>query len=80
VIAFVPDQRVRRAMNVRWGITPLPAVIPSDTDAMIALMDEGVRREGLVERGEYVVMAASSPAGRARTNMMKVHRVGNPVR
>ncbi len=80
VIAFVPDQRVRRAMNIRWGITPLPAVIPSDTDAMIALMDEGVRREGLVERGEYVVMAASSPAGRARTNMMKVHRVGNPVR
>lgn len=80
VIAFIPEQRVRRAMNVRWGVTPLPAQVPSDTDAMIALMDEGVRRAGIVERGEYVVMAASSPAGKARTNMMKVHRVGNPAR
>jgi pyruvate kinase len=80
VIAFIPQQRVRRAMKIRWGVTPLPAEVPSDTDAMIGLMDDGVRRAGLVRSGEVVVMAASSPAGKARTNMMKVHRVGNPVR
>ena len=80
VIAFIPQQRVRRAVNVRWGVTALPAEVPSDTDAMIGLMDEGVRRAGLVGSGEYVVMAASSPAGKTRTNLMKVHRVGSPAR
>jgi hypothetical protein len=28
--------------------------------------------------GESVVMAASSPAGRTHTNLLKVHRVGEP--
>jgi len=27
-----------------------------------------------------VVMAASSPAGRTTTNMLKLHQVGSPVR
>ena len=47
---------------------------------MIALMDEGLRSRGAAERGQSVVMAASSPAGRTHTNMLKVHHVGEPVR
>jgi pyruvate kinase len=80
VIAFVPDARVRRSVCLRWGITTLPVAVPSDTDEMIALMDEGLQRAGLVERGQSVVMAASSPAGKTHTNMMKVHQVGDPIR
>ena len=59
---------------------PLPADLPDDTDAMIALMDRGLREHGVVEPGALVVMAASSPAGRTTTNMMKLHQVGSPVR
>jgi hypothetical protein len=47
---------------------------------MIALMDDGLLREGLVPPGTLVVMAASSPAGRTSTNMLKLHQVGSPVR
>jgi hypothetical protein len=43
-------------------------------------MDEGLRRRGLVQPGELVVMAASSPAGRTTTNMLKLHTVGSPAR
>ena len=49
-------------------------------DAMIALMDEGLRRYGLASAGQAVVMAAASPAGRTTTNMIKIHHVGSPVR
>jgi pyruvate kinase len=80
VYAFIPDERVRRANAILWGVIPLPARKPADTDEMIALMDEGLRSFGLADPGDAVVMAAASPAGKTTTNMLKVHRVGSPVR
>jgi pyruvate kinase len=80
IAAFVPDLAIRRALSLRWGVVPLPTEDPGDTDAMIALMDEGLRRRGIARDGQTVVMAASSPAGKSHTNMLKVHRVGGPVR
>ncbi|MGZ4150765.1 MAG: pyruvate kinase, partial [Actinomycetota bacterium] len=80
IYAFVPPQDVRRGLCLLWGVEALPATVPPNTDAMIALMDEGLRALGLVADGQAVVMAASSPAGRTTTNMLKIHRVGAPVR
>jgi pyruvate kinase len=80
IYAFIPDERVRRVNTLNWGVVPLAAEQPDDTDAMIALMDEGLRRRSLAAPGELVVMAASSPAGRTTTNMLKLHQVGSPVR
>jgi pyruvate kinase len=80
VYAFIPDEAVRRANAVLWGVTPLVASKPTDTDEMIALMDEGLQSNGLARPGDAVVMAAASPAGKTTTNMLKVHRVGSPVR
>jgi pyruvate kinase len=80
VYAFVPPSDVRRIMCLQWGVEALPAMPPTDTDGMIALMDEGLQSHGLADPGDAVVMAASSPAGRTTTNMLKIHRVGSPVR
>jgi pyruvate kinase len=80
IFAFVPDAAVRRALNIRWGVRAVPVETPADTDAMIALMDEGLRTGGRVPQGSSVVMAASLPAGKAHTNMLKVHQVGEAAR
>ncbi len=80
IYAFIPDEGVRRANAILWGVTPLPASRPADTDEMIALMDEGLRSRGLAKAGQSVVLAAASPAGRTTTNMLKIHTVGTPVR
>ena len=80
ICAFVPEAAVRRTLSLRWGVRALPAVIPSDTDEMIGLMDEGLRAAGFAREGESIVMAASSPAGRSHTNMLKVHHAGDAVR
>jgi len=80
IYAFMPDDRARRVNALTWGVVPLAAERPHDTDAMVALMDEGLRRRELVAPGDTVVMAASSPAGRTTTNMLKLHQVGSPVR
>jgi pyruvate kinase len=80
IYAFIPDEGVRRANAILWGVTTLPARRPSDTDEMIALMDEGLRDNGLAVEGQSVVLAAASPAGRTTTNMLKIHTVGSSVR
>ncbi len=80
IVAFLPAPVVRRANSLLWGVEALPATVPADTDAMIALMDEGLRASGTASDGETVVMAASSPAGRSHTNMLKVHHLGDRVR
>ncbi|HYU93973.1 MAG TPA: pyruvate kinase [Actinomycetota bacterium] len=80
IYAFAPDPAVRRALAIRWGVRPLPAAAPDDTDDMIALMDEGLRAAGAATDGQLVVLVAASPFGRAHTNMIKIHRLGSPVR
>ena len=80
VYAFIPPEDVRRSTCLLWGVEALPAEPPEDTDGMIALMDRGLQEHGLAEPGDAVVMAASSPAGRTTTNMLKIHPVGMPVR
>jgi pyruvate kinase len=74
--AFIPDADVRRANGLLWGVETHPASRPEDTDQMIAMMDEALRDAGLAADGDTVVMAASMPAGRTTTNMLKVHQVG----
>jgi pyruvate kinase len=80
VYAFVPPREVQRIMCVQWGVEALPAAPPADTDGMIALMDQGLQAHGLASPGQAVVMVASTPAGRSTTNMLKIHKVGAPVR
>jgi pyruvate kinase len=80
IVAFVSDASVRRSLALRWGVVPVEARDPRDTDEMIALMDEGLRARSLAEAGASVVMAASSPAGRTHTNLLKVHHVASAVR
>jgi pyruvate kinase len=80
IYAFMPDEGVRRANALLWGVAALPARRPADTDEMIALMDEGLQAHGLVASGQSVVLAAASPAGRTTTNMLKIHQVGTPIR
>ena len=80
IYAFVPEPGVLRALGLRWGVRALAAHEPADTDEMIAMMDEGLRMAGLAGPGQSVVMAASSPAGKAHTNMLKVHHIGEAVR
>lgn len=75
--AFIPDADVRRANGLLWGVEAHPAERPDDTDQMISMMDEGLRAAGLATEGDTVVMAASMPAGRTTTNMLKIHQVGS---
>jgi pyruvate kinase len=71
--AFSPDPRAVGRMTLFHGVIPRTCQAPEDTDAMIAMMDAGLRDAGLAGT---VVMVASSPAGRTHANLLKVHHLG----
>ncbi len=79
IFVLVPDEMVRRRLTVIWGVQPLPAEMPADTDEMIQRMDRALVERGFAREGQAVVMVAPAPLGRARTNLLKIHRLGTPA-
>jgi pyruvate kinase len=74
----MPEAGVRRRSALRWGVRALAVAVPRDTDEMISLMAHGLVARGVANPGDVVVMAASSPAGRSHTNLLKVHHLARP--
>ena len=74
--AFIPDAEVRRA-NGALGRRDPRGRAPAGHRRDDRDDGRGLRRAGLAEDGQIVVMAASMPAGRTTTNMLKVHQVGS---
>jgi pyruvate kinase len=75
IFALSPDPGVMRRLTLYHGVVPAGCRVPGDTDAMIALMEAGVREARLALPGEPVVMVTSSPFGTAHTNLLKIHRM-----
>ena len=79
IFVLVPDERVRRRLCVIWGIQPLSAEVPNNTDEMIRRMDRALVERDLASDGQAVVMVAPAPLGKAHTNLLKIHRLGSPA-
>ena len=81
LIAFTPYPRVRNRLALSWGVTPMVMEIPVTIDRLIADLEKRLIRERLVEEGEVVVLVCGAPLDvGGRTNLMKIHRVGDKPR
>jgi pyruvate kinase len=74
--AFSPQPATVGQLTLIHGVDPRPIDQPGDLDGMIASMERRLREVGSVGDGDSVVMVASSPAGQAHANLLKVHRIG----
>lgn len=74
--AFSPEKQTVGQLTLIHGIDPRPIEQPEDLDGMIASMETKLLQLGSVQAGDSVVMVASSPAGQAHANLLKVHRIG----
>jgi len=74
-LCFTPNDRTRRELGLVWGMTTFLSA-NREVDAMIAEMDDRLIAEGLVARGDTLVLVYGTPLGVAgKTNTMYVHRV-----
>jgi pyruvate kinase len=81
LIAFTPYPSVRNRLALSWGVNAMVMKIPGTIDRLIADLDECLIAEKLVEQGDIVVLVCGAPLNvGGRTNLMKIHRVGDKPR
>jgi pyruvate kinase len=80
VVALSHDERVRRRLMLTWGVQPLASPPIRSTDEMLAVATQMILAAGIAETGDLIVITAGVPVGTpGHTNLIKVHRLGEPV-
>lgn len=78
IICGTTSPKVRRQMNLSWGVIPIMIEEQKNTDALFEHVVKVAQREGLVKSGDLAVITAGIPLGvSGTTNMLKVHLVGD---
>jgi pyruvate kinase len=77
ILAYTPSERVYHQLALWWGIWPHHLEMRGTTEELIAVVEQRLLDDKLVQRGEHVVIMGGLPvASQARTNFVKLHRVG----
>jgi pyruvate kinase len=78
IFAYTPSERVYRQLALWWGVWPHRLQMQGTTENLISVVDQRLQDDKLVQRGEHVVIMGGLPvASHARTNFVKLHRVGD---
>lgn len=76
IVAFTENQKVRRQLNLVWGVYSVQLDELFDTDKSVKMMENYLQDNGLVKTGDRVIVATGMPiAKRGRTNMIKVSTI-----
>lgn len=78
ILAFTPDQAIRRRMALYWGVETFVVERVTHTDQMVGQVDDALTKSGRATAGETVVIVSGSPPGiPGTTNDVRVHKVGD---
>ena len=78
ILAFTPEESVRRRMSLNWGVESFVVSRVTHTDQMVAQVDEALKSTGRAENGDKVIIISGSPPGiPGTTNDIRVHKVGD---
>jgi pyruvate kinase len=76
IIAFSPNQEVRRRLSLLWGVMPRVLEPMQETEAMVRRVEEELLARGLAKRGERVVIVFGAPVGQpGKINSMRLHTI-----
>jgi pyruvate kinase len=79
IIAFSPDQSIRRRCGLYWGVVPKVMEPVKNADLMAELVADRLLEEGAVKPGDRVVLVHGSPLGiPGATNSIRLHEITHP--
>jgi len=79
IVAFSPDQAIRRRMALLWGVVPKVMEPVKNADLMTEMVSERLLKEGIAAPGDRVVLVHGSPMGVAgQTNSIRIHEIAHP--
>ncbi|KZL41025.1 pyruvate kinase [Secundilactobacillus collinoides] len=80
ILAITFDDRTRRGLMVNFGVYPIVAEKPANTDEMFDLAAAKAVETGLAKEGDLILITAGVPVGeRGTTNLMKVQLIGSKL-
>ncbi|MEN3358875.1 MAG: pyruvate kinase [Mycobacteriales bacterium] len=79
LLAFTPDPSVRSQLALTWGVETFITPTTTHTDEMVRQVDAAMLENGRGRPGDVVVIVAGSPPSTpGSTNLLRVHRLGDP--
>jgi pyruvate kinase len=79
IIAYSPDQAIRRRLALYWGVVPKVMEPVKNADLMAELVSDRLLEEQFVRPGDRVVLVHGSPLGiPAQTNSIRLHEITHP--
>jgi pyruvate kinase len=80
LLAFTPDPLVRSRLALSWGVETYLTPAVEHTDEMVGAVQAALLASGRGRVGDVVVIVAGSPPSTpGSTNMLRVHRLGDPT-
>jgi pyruvate kinase len=80
LLAFTPDPAVRSQLALSWGVETFLTPTVQHTDEMVGAVQDAMLANGRGRPGDLVVVVAGSPPSTpGSTNMLRVHRLGDPA-
>jgi pyruvate kinase len=76
IIAITGRERIRRRLNLVWGVRSILIEKITDTDTTFETINQELLKSEYVKRGDYIVMTAGLPLmARGTTNMVRVEKI-----
>lgn len=80
IIALCVSPKIQRQLNMSWGIVPVLTEFIDNAEALFSSSVERAKTTNIVGDSDMVILVAGLPTGSSgKTNMIKIHRIGEPV-
>ena len=78
IVAYTPFDTVYHRLALWWGVLPRRSELMGSTEELTAWVDGELQSEQLAAPGDEIVIMGGMPiAGKARTNYVKLQRIGD---
>jgi pyruvate kinase len=79
IVAFSPDQSMRRRLALYWGVVPKVMEPVKNADLMTEMVSDRLLEDGVAAPGDRVVLVHGSPLGiPGMTNSIRIHEIAHP--
>ncbi len=75
ILASAHSDKLARQMNLSWGVTPFRATFQKSFREVLKDVLKSVKKLGLLEKGDEIVLVAGDPPGSGVVNYVKVEKI-----
>ena len=75
ILAYTPDERVLRKMNLRWGVYPILGEKWSNVHEMISSATEAALDKGYLKKGDCTIITSGIKVSEHNSNAIRVYSI-----